>query len=171
MINNKFLTLFFLLFIGGFGQAQDRFDSTLIWNQKQKLGSFYFNLMQKASAGEIQIITEEEDKIAGSTLPHKYLRGEATFVYEIGDNDSLLNVYMTEFWCYTMHREEITVKDYIIFVDDNNAGFDYEKIKLYQLDPISTGLIKDLFDYVWKNRKFKILTPREKNLKYERVRF
>ena len=171
MNNNKFLIIILLLLIGGFGQAQTPFDSTLIWNQKQKLGNFYFDLMQKASSREIKIITEKEFKIEGSTLPDKELSGEATFVYEIGDNDSLTNVYMTEFWFYTIHRGDITVKDYIIFVDNDNYGFDYEKIKLYKLNPISARLIKGLFDYVWGNRKFKILIPREKNLKYERVKF
>jgi hypothetical protein len=78
---------------------------------------------------------------------------------------------MTEFWCYSTVNGDITFKDYIIFVDDNDLGFDQEKIQRYELSPNARESIDYLFDYVKKYRKFKVIKPRERNLKYQRVRF
>lgn len=168
MYYRKFLILGFLLLIGYFVRSQTPFDSTLVYNQQEKLGRFYFDLMQHA--GSVKVINEEGHHSVIAS-PKKNLRGEAKFVYEVGDNDSLINVYMTEFWCYSLSGEVITAKDYIVFVDEHNLGFDFEKVQKHKLNPISSEPIHYLFEYVKKNRKFEVIKPREKNLKYQRVRF
>src|SRR5690606_36362888 len=152
---------------GFLGKAQTPFDSTLISNQFHKLGPLYAEAIRNAHS--VKLIHEDGYKgVVESPRPN--LGGEATFIFDVADNDSLINVYITEFWWYTNFRE-IDVKDYIVFVDENNMGFDQNKIKQHKLNPRSTELINFLFNYVRENKRFEVIKPRERNLKYQRVRF
>src|SRR5690606_36559648 len=99
-------------------------------------------------------------------------KGEATFIYEVSDTDSLLNVYITEFWWYSSLNNEVTVKDYIVFVDDNsNIGFTQNKLLEYKLNPMSQEIINFLFKYVNQNMSFKVIKPKQQNLKFHRLKF
>lgn len=168
MYYRKFLIFGLFLFLSYSGRTQTFFDSTLLYNQSKKLDRFYIDLMKHVRSVDV-INTKGDNSVVAS--PFKNLRGEATFVYEVADDGSLINVYMTEFWRYSIIGEKITVKDYIVFVDENNLGFDQERIQQHKLSPTSTEPINYLFDYVKKNIKFKVNKPRERNLKYQRLRF
>ncbi|MFD1772051.1 hypothetical protein [Sphingobacterium suaedae] len=167
MILRKIITLGLFLCSSISMFAQDSFENSLLYNRKKKLYPLYNELMKSASS--IKVIDESGKLVVKS--PRKNLKGEATFVYEVEDDGSLINVYMTEFWCYSTVNSETIVKDYIIFVDDKDVGFDQKKMQQYEFGPNAEELINFLFDYVKTYRKFKVIQPRERNLKYQRVRF
>ncbi|KGE13111.1 hypothetical protein [Sphingobacterium deserti] len=53
----KLLILSLLLSVAYVGYGQVTFDSTLVYNQKAKLGRFYFDLMQHV--GSVKVINED----------------------------------------------------------------------------------------------------------------
>lgn len=163
----EILLLSLFLFSGYAGKAQIPFDSTLVSAQFHKLGPLYLDVIRNAHF--VKAVYEEGyDGTVASPRPH--MKGEATFIFEVADNGSLLNIYITEFWWYTDFSEKIDVKDYIVFVDEDNLGFDQAKIKQHKLRKTSVELIDHLFDQVRENIKFRVVEPRERNLKYLRVR-
>lgn len=171
MLYMRFFIIAFLLLVGFTASAQIPFDSTLVVNQKRKLYPLYQELMNDFS--KIKIYDEGKDIIREGVIPspRKNAGGEATFIFEVSDEGELINVYMTEFWYYAKNAEVISVRDYIVFVDQDNLGFDHNRIKQHDLREQSMSLIDFLFDYVKTNKKFNVIEPRERNLKYQRVRF
>ena len=158
MLYKKFLILAFFLSIGYIGNAQTPFDSTLISNQRLKLQKTYQDLMRHVTS--IEILNEKKD-ISGEGViaaPRENLGGEATFIYEVSDKGTSINVYMTEFWYYSKVGENIAVRDYIVFVDQDQLGFDHDRIQKHKLPFISTELIEYLFDYVKKHKNSKFLS-------------
>lgn len=149
--------------------AQTAFDSTLVFNQVNKLNSLYSELMDNASF--VKVFDKKQKIKHPIPSPWKHRGGEATFVYEVSDSDSLINIYMTELWWYSKFDDEINVKDYIVYVDENGFGFDYDRVKQHKISPQSREIIDYLFGYVKENMSFEVIKPRERNLKYSRIRF
>lgn len=169
MILKKNIILLLLAFSFTLSKAQIPFDSTLIYTQNQKLNKLYNSLMEEVSS--IKIFKKNSLPIV---TPWPSRKGEATFIYEVSDTGSLLNVYITEFWWYwySSLNNEVTVKDYIVFVDDNsNIGFTQNKLLEYKLNPMSQEIINFLFKYVNENMSFKVIKPRQQNLKFHRLKF
>lgn len=162
----KIITLVLLILSYNLSKAQTSFESSLIYTQSQKLNKLYNELMQEAMS--VKIINKDPLPLL---TPWKSRKGEASFVYEVSDTDSLLNVYITELWWYSSLDDKVIVKDYIIFADDNNVGFTSDKVSQYKLNPMSQEIINYLFKYVNENMKFKVKKTRQHNLKFHRLSF
>lgn len=162
----KIITLVLLILSYNLLKAQTSFESNLIYTQRQKLNKLYNELMQEALS--VEILNKD---LLPLLTPWKSRKGEASFVYEVSDTDSLLNVYITELWWYSSLDDEVIVRDYIVFADDNNVGFTSDKVSQYKLNPMSQEIINYLFKYVNENMKFKVKKPRQRNLKFNRLSF
>lgn len=163
------LAVVLLLLTCSLCEAQSSFDTTTIYYQRRQLADLYNDLMDHVSS--IKII----DSLSGGPVPspRKNQFGEATFVYEVSDDGTLENVYITEYWSIDIDRVsgDCQVGDRIVFVDGEQKGFDLEKVKESKFSRSSKEVILYLMEYQWANSKFKVIKPRERNLKYRRVRF
>lgn len=167
MIARFIFTTGLLLVICLQGWAQSTFDQRLIVNQRKRLFPLYSELMQHATA--IRTVDTLGSEIVRT--PIKGLSGEATFIFELSEDDRIATIRITEFWSYHQNKKDIKVKDYIVFVDENTIGFDLADVSRHAIDMQSKQIIDFLFDYVAKNKKYNVVRPRERNLKYQRIRF
>ena len=163
----KKAVLFLILFIPFcFLSAQHSFESSLIQRQQDKLNKLYTELMHEVSS--VKIVNTDSVPLL---TPWKNRNGEATFVFEVSDSGNLINTFITEFWWYSSLGGEVSVKDFIVFVDDNRQGFTLDQVLSSGVSITSKEIISYLFDYVNRNRKFIVQKPRERNLKFQRVKF
>ncbi|KHJ37474.1 hypothetical protein PBAC_23180 [Pedobacter glucosidilyticus] len=146
--------------------GQCTFNTSTIHYQQRKLANLYNELMREALS--IKVLNRDEFPII---TPHKRTNGEATLVYKLEGNNEVKEVLITEFRAYGKYEDKISVQDYIIFVDGDKVGFDYIDVKGSEINIISKEIILHILEHELKNRKFSIIKPNEKNLKYMRVNF
>ncbi|WP_304065498.1 hypothetical protein, partial [Pedobacter glucosidilyticus] len=140
------------------------FNTSTIDYQQGKLGRLYSELMREALS--INVLNHDEFPII---TPHKRINGEATLIYKLEGNSEVKEVLITEFKAYSKFKDKISVQDYIIFVDGDKVGFNYIEVKDSKINIISKEIILHILEHELKNRKFSIIKPNEKNLKYMRV--
>lgn len=148
------------------GYAQRPFDTVTQSYKNSKLGELYSELMRNVSA--IKIIEENPREIVKTP---GNMEGEATFVYEVKDNGELVNIYITEVWGFKKDNGKISKEMCYEFVDAENVGYDYDKIYKALRHTPAHKVLNHLFDYIRNNKRFEVIRPRERNLKYERVYF
>ncbi|WP_026902823.1 hypothetical protein [Pedobacter glucosidilyticus] len=164
---SKFLIITILLtFNISLSWGQCAFNTSTIYYQKKKLVSLYRELMREALS--IKVLNYDEFPIIS---PHKLTNGEATLVYKLDGNSEVKEVLITQFETYSKFKDKINVQDYIIFVDGDKVGFNYTDVKGSEISSISKEIILHILEHELKNRKFSIIKPNEKNLKYLRVSF
>lgn len=166
MVLKKIVIFALFLCAGVTVLAQDSFENSLIFQKKARFYPIYNELMEHL--GSIKLIDSTNWKNIESPIDN--LSGEAGFVIDIGENDSIADIRIVSFWSYFVFREETTVQDYIMFVEDDDVGFDQAKVHQYKLNPQSREVIDFLFDYIRENKKFKLIKPRQKNVIYLRLR-
>jgi len=163
----KFLIITILLtFNISLSWGQCAFNTSTIYYQQRKLANLYNELMREALS--IKVLNYDEFPIIS---PHKRTNGEATLVYKLDGNSEVKEVLITEFRAYGIDEDKISVQDLIIFVDGDKVGFNYTDVKESEINIVSKKIILHILEHELKNRKFSIIKPNEKNLKYLRVNF